>query len=131
MLKQGMRWIYGVLAVVSLVLGIVGAFVPILPTVPFILLSAWFAARSSPRLLAWLENHPRFGHHIRDWRDGGVVSRKAKWTATIMMSLSAAIILLVVGKPVVQVMSIGTMTAVGLWLWQRPEEKPGPAGSGS
>jgi uncharacterized protein len=124
MLKAGIRWLNFVLALVSLGLGILGAFLPILPTVPFILLAAWFAARGSPRLLAWLENHRRFGHHIRDWRNGGVVSRKAKWAATIMMSLSAAIILLTVGKPWAQVMSIGTMAVVGAWLWRRPESAP-------
>lgn len=124
MLKAGLRWLNFLLALLSLALGILGAFLPVLPTVPFILLAAWFAARGSPRLLAWLENHPQFGRHIRDWRYGGVVSRKAKWAATTMMSLSAAIILLTVGKPWAQALSIGTMVAVGAWLWRRPENVP-------
>ena len=94
MLKAGIRWLYFFLALLSLALGIIGAFLPILPTVPFILLAAWFAAKSSPRLLNWLEGHPKYGPPIHDWRVGGVVSRKAKWAATTMMSLSAVIILL-------------------------------------
>lgn len=124
MLKAGIRWLYLVLAFVSLALGVVGAFLPILPTVPFILLAAWFAARSSPRLLAWLENHAHFGRHIRDWRNGGVVSRKAKWAATATMSASAVIILLAMRKPWAQALSIGTMALVGTWLWRRPEQPP-------
>jgi len=124
MLKAGIRWLYLALALLSLALGIVGAFLPVLPTVPFILLAAWFAARSSPRLLAWLENHPHFGRHIRDWRRGGVVSRKAKWAATTMMAASAVIILLAVRKPLAQALSIGTMVVVAAWLWRRPEQPP-------
>jgi uncharacterized membrane protein YbaN (DUF454 family) len=85
------------------------------------LLGAWAAARSSPRLTAWLEGHPTYGAHIRDWRVGGVVRRKAKWAATIMMAASALIILISAVKPWAQVMSIGTMIVVGAWLWRRPE----------
>jgi len=124
MLKAGIRGFYLVLALVSLALGIIGAFVPILPTVPFVLLAAWAAAKSSPRLLNWLESHGEFGKHIRDWRNGGVVSRRAKWAATTMMSLSAVIILFVVPKPWAQALSIGTMVVVAIWLWRRPESMP-------
>ena len=128
MLQAGIRWFYFILALVSLALGIVGAFLPILPTVPFILLSAWAAAKGSPRLLNWLESHPKYGPHIHDWRLGGVVSRKAKWAAPIMMSLSAVIILLTVAKPWARGFSIGTMVVVGAWLWRRPERMPASAG---
>jgi uncharacterized protein len=124
MLKASIRWFYFALAIVSLVLGIIGAFLPILPTVPFILLAAWAAARSSPRLLNWLEGHSRYGRYIHEWRAGGVVSRKAKWAATTMMSLSAVIILFTVAKPWAQAFSIGTMVLVGAWLWRRPEKMP-------
>ncbi|MBC5764446.1 YbaN family protein [Ramlibacter albus] len=127
MLKAGVRWFYFAMALLSLGLGILGAFLPILPTVPFILLAAWFAARSSPRLLAWLENHAHFGRYIRDWRNGGVVSRKAKWAATIMMSISAVIIVLTVANPWARFFSIGTMVVVGSWLWRRPESPPASA----
>lgn len=121
MLKAWIRWFYFTLALASLLLGIVGAFLPILPTVPFVLLAAWAAARSSPRLAAWLESHATYGPHIRDWRVGGVVRRKAKWAATIVMAASAMIILVLDVKPWAQVMSIGTMVMVGAWLWRRPE----------
>ncbi len=121
MLKASIRWFYFILALASLLLGIVGAFLPVLPTVPFILLAAWAASRSSPRLSAWLESHASYGPHIRDWRLGGIVRRKAKWAATIVMTASAAIILVLAVKPWVQVLSIGTMVIVGAWLWRRPE----------
>lgn len=118
------RWLYQLLAVVSLCLGVLGIFLPVLPTTPFILLAAWAATRGSPRLLAWLESHPMFGQMLRDWRHGGVVSRKAKWSATVVMASSAVVILVFVRKPFAQVMAIGTMACVLAWLWRRPEAMP-------
>ena len=66
------------LAYVSLGLGFVGIFVPGLPTVPFVLLSAFAAARGSERLHARLLAHRQFGPMIRDWQRQGAVSRRAK-----------------------------------------------------
>jgi uncharacterized protein len=123
------RWTLVLLAVVSLVVGIIGIFVPVLPTVPFILLAAWAAARSSPRLSAWLEGHPRYGVYIREWRQGGVVRRPAKVVAVLTMSVSAVIILLTVGLRWPAAFAIGSMACVGTWLWLRPEHPPPPADS--
>ena len=122
------QWLYRLLALLSLGLGVLGVFLPVLPTTPFILLAAWAAARSSPRLLAWLESHPMFGQMLRDWRRGGVVSRKAKWSATVVMASSALVILVFVRKPWVQWLAIGSMACVLAWLWRRPEAMPpGPS----
>ncbi|MDI1267952.1 MAG: YbaN family protein [Polaromonas sp.] len=115
------RWALLALALVSLALGVIGIFVPVLPTVPFVLLSAWAAARSSPRLLAWLESHTSFGPMLVEWRRGGVVRRRAKWMATVVMGASAAIMLLVVPHRWVAVLAIGCMAGVLAWLWRRPE----------
>ena len=121
-LSRPVRWLLKAVAVVSLALGIIGAFLPIMPTVPFILLAAWAAARSSPRLSNWLENHPRMGPHIRDWRCGGVVRRPAKWTATVMMAGGAVTMLFFVRPLWVPLTAIAVMASVGVWLWLRPEE---------
>ena len=110
------------LAVVSLALGLVGLFLPVLPTVPFVLLSAWAAARSSPRLLAWLEGHPAFGPMLTEWRRGGVVRRRAKWLATLAMGASAVFMLLTFPKRWVALLIITGMACVLVWLWRRPEK---------
>lgn len=115
------RGLYLGLALLFLLLGIIGAFLPVLPTTPFILLSAWAAARGSPRLLAWLENHTSFGPMIRDWRRGGVVSRRAKWIATSFMGASALYMLYGVRPLWVPLLAITCMAGVLLWLWRRPE----------
>ena len=116
-----MRWLYLILALFFLLLGILGLLLPVLPTTPFILLSAWAAARGSPRLLAWLENHTAFGPMIRDWRRGGVVSRRAKWLATSFMGASALYMLHGVRPLWVPLLAIACMVLTLLWLWRRPE----------
>lgn len=118
------RAVYLGLALVFLVLGIVGAFLPVLPTTPFILLSAWAAARSSPRLLGWLEQHTAFGPMIRDWRRGGVVSRRAKWISSGFMAASGAWLLWSSQPRGIVWIAIGCMSCVALWLWRRPEQFP-------
>jgi len=123
-LSRPMRWLLKIVAVVSLLLGVIGAFLPIMPTVPFVLLAAWAAARSSPRLSHWLETHPQMGPPIRDWRQGGVVRRRAKWLATVMMS-GGAVSLAYFARPWwVAAVAIALMASVAVWLWQRPESPP-------
>lgn len=53
----------------SLALGITGIFVPLLPTTPFLLLSAALYFRSSPQLYAWLLHHKHLGPYIRHFRE--------------------------------------------------------------
>lgn len=119
-----LRWLLLLLAVASLVLAVIGLFLPVVPTVPFVLLAAWAAARSSPRLSKWLESHPRMGPHIRDWRQGGVVRRPAKWMATAMMSISGAGMLFFAGARWQVLATLGFLAAVLVWLWFRPETAP-------
>lgn len=118
------RWAWWLLAYVALGLGLVGIVVPGLPTVPFILLSAFAAARGSRSLHAWLHAHPRFGPMIRDWETQGAVSRRAKRLATGMMAVCAVIMFLT--APALWMAATGTavMTVVALWLWRRPEPRP-------
>ena len=116
------RLLWRVLAVVLVALGLLGAFLPVLPTVPFLLAAAWAAGHGWPALERWLLEHPRYGEYIRRWREGGAVPRRAKWAATGMMLLSAAV-LLATGAPVA--VKIGApifMAAVAVWLWRRPEQ---------
>ncbi|MEM1160041.1 MAG: YbaN family protein, partial [Pseudomonadota bacterium] len=58
-------------------LGLLGAALPLLPTVPFMLLAAFCFARGSERFHRWLMNHPRFGPGIRDWQAHRAISRRA------------------------------------------------------
>ncbi|MGO4261722.1 YbaN family protein [Lysobacter sp. TAB13] len=119
------RWAWWLLAYTSLGLGIVGIVVPGLPTVPFVLLSAFAAARGSERLHARLLAHRQFGPMIRDWQAHGAVSRRAKRLAVSMMAVCAAIMILTSPKWWMWASGIAIMTAVAIWLWRRPEPPRG------
>jgi len=72
-------------------IGFVGIFVPLLPTTDFLILALPCFARSSPRLEAWLLDHPRFGPGLRAWRTERAVPRHAKIAACAGMALGYAL----------------------------------------
>lgn len=73
-----MRSVYLALGLVFVALGFVGAFLPVLPTTPFLIVAAACFARSSSRLENWLLHHPRQRPTLRAWRERGAIPRKAK-----------------------------------------------------
>ena len=109
------------LALLSLLLGLVGVVLPGLPTVPFLLLAAWAGGRGWPALEQWLLQHPRFGPTLRQWREKGSVPRRAKWAASIMMSVSAVVMFAIGVQRWALHAACAMMAAVALWLWRRPE----------
>ena len=72
------RSVYVVLGILFCVLGVVGIFVPLLPTTPFLLLSAALFFRSSPRLYHLLLNHPQLGPYIRNFREHKAIPLRIK-----------------------------------------------------
>ncbi|MFK3969381.1 YbaN family protein [Pseudomonas sp. NPDC087358] len=80
-LFQGIGWL-------SVALGVIGIFLPVLPTTPFLLLAAACFARSSPRFYQWLVTHPRLGPWIGDYLQGNGIPLKGKIYAIGLMWLS-------------------------------------------
>ena len=120
------RLLFGLLAYVSLGIGLVAIVVPGLPTTEFILLAAWAATKSSPRLSAWLENHRLFGPILFNWRHGKIIARRAKISATVSMLLCAMLMLALLehGWPIY--LAIAGMSLGNLWIWSRPERLARP-----
>lgn len=73
-----MRYILAFLGCISLVLGIIGIFLPVLPTTPFLLLSAALFVRSSENLYSWLINHKYLGTYIRNFRENRAIPLRVK-----------------------------------------------------
>ncbi|WP_208435569.1 YbaN family protein [Bartonella phoceensis] len=67
-------------------LGIVGVMLPILPTVPFLLVASWCFARSSPHFHRWLNNHRIFGPPIKQWEEKRAISTFVKVLAVVSMA---------------------------------------------
>jgi uncharacterized membrane protein YbaN (DUF454 family) len=118
------RLFFGLLAYISLGIGLVAIVIPGLPTTEFILLAAWAATKSSPRLSAWLENHRLFGPLLNNWRNGKIIARRAKVSATVSMLLCATLMWWVLdhGWPVY--LAIAGMGLSNVWIWSRPESLP-------
>ena len=77
-----------ILAYFFLALAIVGIILPGIPTVPFLLLTAWFSAKGSVRLHRWLYGHPHLGKLLIDWEGQGAISRGSKVVAVLMLIVS-------------------------------------------
>lgn len=121
MRKAAAKLLWRALALLSLLVGVIGIALPVLPTVPFLILAAWAGSKGWPALEHWLLNHAHFGPGIRRWRERGAVPRRAKWLATIMMTASAVMLALSPAPLAVKLGVPAAMAAVAIWLWRRPE----------
>lgn len=115
------RVLWRSLAVVSVVLGAIGMVLPVMPTVPFLIVAAWAASRGWPRLETWLLEHPRYGLQIRRWREHGAIPRRAKWFASLMMVASVGSLALSPAALWLKLAVPAFMAVVALWLWTRPD----------
>ncbi|MFJ3463278.1 YbaN family protein [Achromobacter spanius] len=81
-----MRALWLCLGCLMLALGVIGAFLPVMPTTIFLILAVGCFSRSSPRLEKWLLDSPTYGPSLRAWREQGAVSRKGKTYASLGMA---------------------------------------------
>lgn len=85
------RYIALFLAYFFLILALIGVVLPGIPTVPFLMLAAWFSAKGSERLHRWLYEHPHFGKLLIDWETQQAISRKSKVVAVLMLLVSLVV----------------------------------------
>lgn len=109
-----------------LVLGILGAFLPVLPTTPFLLLAAYFYSKSSDKIHNWLMNHKYLGPSLKDWHERGVIGLKAKWIATVMIILIMAFRIPTLNIAMaIKAFAIAVLTGVLVFIWSRPSGASG------
>lgn len=87
-----LRVSFFVLGFCSVALGIAGAFLPLLPTTPFLLLAAWCFVKSSPKTHKWLYEQPALGKALRDWDRNKSIARPTKVTAMTMILFSLVVV---------------------------------------
>lgn len=121
-LKSTKRTIYFVLGWIFLTLGVIGIFLPLLPTTPFLLLTAFCFSRSSVRWHRWLLAQPHIGPLILDWEQYGRIRTRAKIMATVLMLPLIAMSLFYGDIPTYAKITAGiTCLGVLIFIWTRPK----------
>jgi uncharacterized membrane protein YbaN (DUF454 family) len=122
--KKTIRLLWIASGTLSLIIGFVGIFLPLLPTTPFLLLTAFCFGKSSPRLHRWLLEHKTFGPPVRDWNERRVIRKRAKWIATVCIAVSASVPVLIL--PTIplwaRLSAAGCSSLVLLFIWMQKSE---------
>ena len=111
-----MKPLWFLLAWVSFALGIIGAFLPILPTTPFLILSAYLFSKSSPRFHTWILSLPLAGEGVRDWQENKVIRMRAKILCSLMIALSLFLIISSGTVPLPLKIAV-PLTLISVWLF--------------
>lgn len=118
-----MRILYLVLGLILLGLGVIGAFLPVMPTTIFLILAAGAFARSSPRLEAWILAHPVLGEPVRRWRERGAIAPKAKAMAVGGMAFGFIVFLVGVRPGLASGLATAAILMLcGAFVLTRPDE---------
>ena len=115
-----MRIIFLISGFTALFIAILGIFLPLLPTTPLLLLSAFCFARSSEKFHDWLLEHPYFGQNIKDWQERGAISKKAKITAMITIIATFLLSVFLQVKMIVLIIQLVVLCCVSTFILTRP-----------
>jgi uncharacterized membrane protein YbaN (DUF454 family) len=117
---MGVRYGFLIAGWAAFVLGFVGAVVPVVPTVPFLVLAAFCFSRGSPRLHRWVLNLPQFGPALRDWENSRVIRRPAKIKASVLIVLGIGVSLAIAAVGVAVKLILAGVAALCLaFIWTR------------
>lgn len=118
--RRALRGLFAGLGLFFCGVGLLGVFIPGLPSTVFILIASYFFARSSPRFYNWLMNHRLFGPLIRDWRAGRGLSRRAKLAAVATIALTIGMSAYLIGALWLKSLVVLCGLGVSLYLLSRP-----------
>ncbi|MGP9764162.1 YbaN family protein [Halomonas sp. AOP13-D3-9] len=115
------RLLWVVLAGVSFGIGVLGIFLPLLPTTVFMLMAVYCASKGSPRFEAWIRSRHYVGPLLVTWEQERAIPRRAKLAAVSMIALSALITGWSLGPGWQRWGVIALLVLIALWLATRPE----------
>ena len=115
------KTVYLAVGWVSLALGLIGALLPVMPTVPFVLVAFWAFSQSSPRLSRRLLSNPHFGPALRNWLRHNAIPRRVKYLTTLMMA-GGCVMAWYLGAPLWALAAqIGICTIAAAYILTRPD----------
>ncbi|WP_170426302.1 YbaN family protein [Ruegeria arenilitoris] len=117
-----MQYLWAALGLLCVGLAVIGVVLPLLPTVPFLLLAAFFFARSSSRLHTWLITHKTFGPMILDWQRSRAIRPNAKKAATVSVAAVFGLSVLLALPSHVLIIQAVVLSAVMIFIWTRPND---------
>jgi uncharacterized protein len=130
--RTATRWLWIAAGWAALGLGIIGAFLPVIPTTPLVLVAAWCFSKGSKRLHRRLLEDPRFGPLVRDWERHRVIRLRAKLLATAMIVPLVGYMVLFSAAPGWTKWVTVLLVVWGLtFIWTKPSSPRGHSESGS
>lgn len=114
------KWLYLFAGHVSVAVGVIGIFVPLLPTVPFVLLAAFCYERGSPRFHKMLLENQYFGPHVQRWKEKGAIPVRAKIIAVLMLGASASLLVYLAPLILVKLGVASVAVLISLYIVTRP-----------
>lgn len=102
-------------------LGIIGIFVPLMPTTIFLLIALWLFSKSSRRFQRWLYFHPRLGVTLRAWHAHRAIPGRAKLAALLMMTASWVCVAIFVAESwILPAVLALVLTPIAVFIASRP-----------
>ena len=120
-----MKPLFAAAGALAVALGVLGIFLPLLPTTPFLLIASWCFVRGSPSAHRWLHSRPRLGPCLAAYEEGRGIPLRAKAIALCLMWLSIGSAILYVDIPWAQLAMAGVATGVTIYLARLPTLRPG------
>ncbi len=115
-----MRPLYAAAGIIAVGLAALGAFLPIMPTVPFLLVAVFCFARSNPAWEQRILDHSYWGPQVKDWQERRAIARSAKLAAITAMSAGVVFTWATLGHPW-YLISIAILVVAGGWIATRNE----------
>lgn len=112
------KTLYNIAGTVALLLGILGIFLPVLPTTPFLLLASACYMRGSDRMHRWLMNQRHLGPYIRNFTAGRGIPLRAKIAALALMWTSLTLSMWFVPLPWLRLLLLATGIGVTIYLYR-------------
>lgn len=124
-MKPIYRWIYIFLGTLFLVLGIIGVFLPLLPTTPFLLLTSFFYTRGSERINKWFRSTTFYHEYVKGFRKGEL-TKKQKIKIIITCYICLAISAVLVDHPFTRIIlgCIAVAQAISMFIIKTKRESP-------